>query len=412
MRLLFLSNFYPPLELGGMEQVAHEVTDAFLARGHDVLVLTSRHGAVDGPGDPRHVLRRLHLESDVYYYKPADFFLRQAAHDRENAEILANTLELHGPDAVMVWGMWQLNPQLALQAERLMRGRVAYWVASYWALHELEPDPHTAYWAQPAAGWKGAVKAPLSGLALAQLRRSRREKPKMVHTSFVSRFLLNAHTRAGYSTDKWRVIYNGIDVARFWSERSFPELPELPLRLLFAGTISRQKGAHTAVEAAALLAERHGPGTFRLDLVGPGHPDVIDDLKHFVEANDLAGLVTFKGKASRDAMPDILAQHDVLLFPSTWPEPLARMTMEGMASGAVVVTTTTGGTGEIVENGSNALTFEPDNAPQLAAQVERLLVEPGLAARVGRQGQVTARSRLDMSRMFDELEAFVLEVAG
>ena len=44
MRILFLSNFYPPHAIGGYEQWCQEVADRLQARGHVVTVLTSRYG--------------------------------------------------------------------------------------------------------------------------------------------------------------------------------------------------------------------------------------------------------------------------------------------------------------------------------------------------------------------------------
>ena len=41
MRILFLSNFYPPVSRGGYEQWCQEVADGLVARGHEVTVLTS-----------------------------------------------------------------------------------------------------------------------------------------------------------------------------------------------------------------------------------------------------------------------------------------------------------------------------------------------------------------------------------
>ena len=37
MRILFVSSQYPPHELGGYEQLCHEVTRELLARGHAVV---------------------------------------------------------------------------------------------------------------------------------------------------------------------------------------------------------------------------------------------------------------------------------------------------------------------------------------------------------------------------------------
>ena len=75
MRILFLSNFFPPYELGGMELRCKETMDSLSKRGHTCHVLASRYGVSGRPG-PRTMLRTLHLQSDIYHYRPLDFILR------------------------------------------------------------------------------------------------------------------------------------------------------------------------------------------------------------------------------------------------------------------------------------------------------------------------------------------------
>lgn len=84
MRFLFLSNFYPPADRGGWEQWCQEIADAFKARGHTVRVLTSRYLAAQTPLQP-HIERVLYLENHIEHYRPLDFLLFRAAHDRYNA---------------------------------------------------------------------------------------------------------------------------------------------------------------------------------------------------------------------------------------------------------------------------------------------------------------------------------------
>ncbi|NLT73864.1 MAG: glycosyltransferase family 4 protein, partial [Chloroflexi bacterium] len=48
MRILFLTNYYPPYEVGGYEQLCRDMVVALSARGHVCEVLTSTSGVVRG----------------------------------------------------------------------------------------------------------------------------------------------------------------------------------------------------------------------------------------------------------------------------------------------------------------------------------------------------------------------------
>ena len=167
MRLLFLTNLYPPHDRGGLEQLCHEMTGQLRQRGHTVRVLTSRHGLDNRAYDEPDVVRTLHLEADMHYYRPADFFTKRRQREAANLRVLQHTLEEFQPEACVVWGLWNLSRALPQLLEQAMPERVAYYIASYWP---NEPDMHAQYWNLPANKSLGAlIKRPLRALALAQL---------------------------------------------------------------------------------------------------------------------------------------------------------------------------------------------------------------------------------------------------
>jgi len=120
--------------------------------------------------------------------------------------------------------------------------------------------------------------------------------------------------------------------------------------------------------------------------------------------------VTFHEPVSRDDMPGLMQEFDVLVFPSVYEEPLARITQEAMASGLVVVGTTTGGTKEILRHGETGLTFAPGDAEGLAEQVARLMTDPDLRFRLAHAGRQTVLKDFTLDRMVTEIEAYLRDV--
>lgn len=152
MRILFITNLYPPCDLGGWEQNCQEIVQRFTARGHVCHVLTSSYGADKETPPEECISRSLYLEADIHYYRPLDFFLRRPGQERANQNIVRRTIEQFQPDVVFVWGMWNLSHQIPYWAEQWLPGRVAYSVAGYWF---MQPGPHEAYWQYPRASPRG-----------------------------------------------------------------------------------------------------------------------------------------------------------------------------------------------------------------------------------------------------------------
>jgi glycogen(starch) synthase len=119
MRLLFVSNLYPPYDIGGYEKHCREVTEGLCRRGHHVQVLTSRHG-VAAPVQEGHIRHALFLESNLQRYEPIHFFTRRRGQERCNASEPRAVIASVVPDAILFWGMWNLPrrlPAVASQSE-------------------------------------------------------------------------------------------------------------------------------------------------------------------------------------------------------------------------------------------------------------------------------------------------------
>ncbi|MDW8319666.1 MAG: glycosyltransferase family 4 protein [Anaerolineae bacterium] len=410
MRILFISNFYPPYELGGWEQNCHEVVEHLQARGHQCHVLTSRHG-VDGrsatePG----ITRALYLQADIYHYRPLDFFLRRPGQERANLKALRTTVEAFRPDVVFIWGMWNLSLQVAYWAEQGLPGRVAYAVAGYWF---IEPDPHEAYW-QSMDGRTVAqvLLRPARWWALRRLAQDRAAFPlQLQHVACVSHYVRHKLSQAGVLPHGARVIYNGIDPAPFLAAAERRQ-PSENLRLVYTGGLLPHKGVHTAIEALGKLKRAGQINGLTLALVGPGHPDYQAHLQARIEALGLDGHVAFRGRVPRSEIPAVLADHDVFLFTSIYEEPIARTVQEAMAAGLAVVATPVGGQAEMLEDGVNALVFPPDDPERLAQCVLRLRQDRELRQQLAAAGQRTVLERFTLRRMVDEFEAWLAEIVG
>lgn len=412
MRILFLSNFYPPARPGGYTQWCQEVADGLRARGHHIGVLTSRHEAHKASGETgmsKHsdIYRLLHLDGDLLRYRPIDFFLHWRRQRRENMRIVRRVVDDFQPDLIFIWGMWAMSHSVPAAAERLMPARTVYFLSDYWPAAE---SMHAAYWRRSAHHWYTRLpRKLLQTIALRMLAVEKQDKPNFSHTICVSAAVRDILINKGVPLQEARVIHGGtrLDGFAHIPERDFSARP---LKALYAGQLVEHKGVHTALEAMAKLSNgNHQSSHLTLDVVGSGSPEYEACLRSFVREHGLDGNVIFHGQVDKSQMPSVLHAADILIFPSVYQEPFARMTQEAMLAGLVVVGTTTGGTKEILEEGENGLTFPAEDAKRLADQLLRLTRDPGLCDRLARAGRRTVINSFTLEKMIDRIEVYLLE---
>jgi glycosyltransferase involved in cell wall biosynthesis len=412
LRILLISNFYPPHAIGGYEQWCQEVAERLSARGHAIVVVTSRHGGLDGSGDRRLQVRRsLFLEMDLDSWRnPVVFFTQRKRREHSNLAALTKQVAQFAPDTIMVWGMWNLPRSLASLAERLCPGRTVYYFGDYWP---TLPDPWIDYWQAPAQGRLSCpAKRLLKSWAERLLDSATHPTPSFPHGLFPSEFLCRAYQQARIEVSQTRVILGGVETSPFYraASRRVASRPGDPIRLLVASRLVADKGIHTAIEALANLTRERKSQDFRLTIAGTGEESYVSYLRSLARDLAVQQRIDFIGAVPPQEMPALYGRHDVFVFPSIWEEPFGRVLVEAMSSGLAVVGTTVGGAGEILQDEKTGLAFPPENAKALAIQIDRLCENSSLRERLAKQGQTFAIGAFDMRRMAEEIEEYLEEV--
>jgi len=412
VRLLFLTNFYPPESRGGYELWCQEVAEYLTRSGHDVLVLTSRPQAVDDV--PRHgprVARELYLEMEIDSPRNMGvFFLDRARRTRANLATADRWLNTFVPDAVVVWGMWNLDRSLPAAIERRYGDRTVYYFGDYWP---TLPSQWRAFWDAPARSGLGrAARRLLSEAAERRLARDAQPALTLPHGLFPSAFMRRSYEQAAVRVGRSAVIPGGVPTERYRREADQRSRvrPADEWTLLVAGRLTPDKGMDTAIRAMASLAGRDGPRRWDLTVLGTGDDEHVASLRSLGAELGIADRVRFVGVVPSDEMPRMLCAHDVLVFPSIWNEPFGRVLVEAMASRVPVVGTTVGGAGEILRDGETGLVFEPGDVEGLVDRLERLAGDPELLGGLVTRGESVARSEFDVARMAVGIEAYLEEV--
>lgn len=197
----------------------------------------------------------------------------------------------------------------------------------------------------------------------------------------------------GADAERIRVIPCGVDLRRFQpaeqaAARAQVGLEAGELVLLCVGRMEPLKGMDALIRAAALLAARRPElrSRLRVALVGgddeasPGEWNGEQRRLHALRQElGVADRVSFLGARPQEQLPAFFAAADVVAVPSHY-ESFGMVALEALAAGAAVVASNAGGLALTIEDGRSGLLFPPDDHEALAAQIERLLDRPALAA--------------------------------
>jgi len=182
------------------------------------------------------------------------------------------------------------------------------------------------------------------------------------------------HARSlGMHTNDFRIVPNGVDVARFTEAVPLDRLRGDGPVLLFVGRLERRKGLEHAVRAFAHLKTRHPD--LRLVVVGDG-PE-----RERCQELLPAGLrvdVDMLGRVSDSDLPRCYASADVFVAPATGGESFGIVLLEALAAGAPVVASDLPGFRSVVEDGRTARLVPPGDARGLAEAIDALLSNPTL----------------------------------
>lgn len=419
MRVLLLSNLYPPYIRGGAEITAGDIATGLKEHGHEVSVLTSWDGlpAAQQEGtiwrtlrvaDPAHFDRHLPIvgqfQSLINY--------RQQYYCAENARELLRAVAETQPDILYIWEINGLGIISLLRALPKFSFPIVFHLGSYW--WQYIHSPETEY----------------SHLRLRRLKKLLiGSVPPLTYTSLiaVSGAVKQEYVKAGCDAERIEIINSGID-PRFMDlprTESFAEISTVGganeanpyatkqgTHLVYAGRIRVEKGILTALKALNHLVEE-GRSAFHLSIFGEGDEVYINELQSYVREKHLDSFVIFHGKVPQDDLIKYYDLSDIMLVPSLWQEPFGLVVAEAMARGLPVIASDVGGPAEMITHGEDGLLFEPGNEQSLAEAIAQLLDHPEERQRLSQAGHKTVRNRFTIAENIRRAEQHLLRaVAG
>ncbi len=412
MKILVVSDLYPPFYIGGYEINCKDAVEALIQRGHQVTVLTSTWG-VKKKSIQDNIYRLLEIDTThLRERSPKESLISSGAHIRylqirrimvsqRNYSITRKIIEQIQPDVVYLWHLGSITISPALSAKDL--GIPSFFRIEDYSLariKQLTDDKNastTRKWYRSIVFGKGEIENLKSGNFL-----------------FISQSLKNYYIKAGFSTSVMDVVPSGLSASFLHDPSHRPNSPfsfkEGKIRLVFAGRIQPEKGPDIAVEAVAQLQKTRPNTTIYLDIIGKGNSGFEESLKMLSNRLGISDRVNFLGKLQPEDVLRLFQQYDALLFTSRWREPFGRVIIEAMAQGLPVIAANNGAAPEIISDGENGLLIPPDSPEALANAINSLLMAPDLAIKISRNAFDTIRSCFTLEKITLRVEEYISQV--
>jgi glycosyltransferase involved in cell wall biosynthesis len=174
----------------------------------------------------------------------------------------------------------------------------------------------------------------------------------------------------------------GVDLALYGRGRSDPDAFPGEVKVLYAGRLSKEKGADLLGESFLRARERDP----RLHLLLAGGGPEEDELRA-----RLGEHATFLGWLDREQLATAYASADIFLFCSR-TDTYGQVIAEAQASGLPVVAVGEGGPASLIRDRETGWLCDPDPEP-IASAVAQLAASPFLRERISRAALATVRGR-------------------
>jgi len=391
VRVIMLSWEYPPRLVGGIARHVQELSEALVAQGVQVHVITATHP--DAPDEA--------VENGVHLHR------------------VGAPPPLHGD---FLQGAWAMNAAFEARADALIRDLLSGKPAQ----HQREPILlHAHDWlVHPAAkALKHHYKLPL----IATIHATEHGRHGGIHSD-LSRAIHQLEWELSYEAwrvivcsefmrsevmyalntpyDKIDVIPNGIRAEKFQFE--FPEAerqafrarfaaPHQPL-IFFVGRMVREKGVQVLLQAMPIV--RAEIPDAKLVVVGGGYRAHLEEFVRFCHLEDT---VQFTGFIPDSDLLRLYRVADVAVYPSLY-EPFGIVALEAMAAGAPVVVSDAGGLKEVVRHEETGILTYAGNAESLAWGILRTLQDPTAAQRRAHNAQKAVQREFNWKRIAQQTQ--------
>lgn len=384
MKILVISNMYPPDSAGGAEILTANLVDEWRKR-HNVTVLTSK--SVNQ--FPSHVIPSLRMWTPYplpVKLNPVGYIVKGWSNYLATQKVIKQV----DPDVVLVSDIERLSLAPLIAAQKLRPTATFLF------------GPDSIHPAEKKEGPMGSAKKLYNRLRF------------LTSPIRINYALTNSLSALRFPSDDLRIDHSqvvGMGVKTPDSlELTVNNHTNLSHRLIYLGQVNRDKGIHHIILALDELVHKHRTGDATLQIVGfINDQSYLDELRRLISRRNLTSHVTCVGAVSDQEKYRRLAESDLMVFAATRGKGHEQTFLEAMARGIACVCAATEEAKEVLVDNENCLMFEPGDVKGLVKAALRIYSDRDNTSRLVKNAREMALKVFTMERFAERCEAALVD---
>jgi len=377
MRILTISNYYPPHFIGGYEIACKETMDFLKEQGHEVLVICSDYKKTNV------VEKQIERTMRITNYNTSSY-LSKKQDEHHNYTIVKKAIQSFEPDLVYYWSLRGLGIKILKNTEEIKIPKV-FEIGDFWMQGYMQ---------------KGSkIKETLKQLL--PLPFIDKKDFDFSPSICVSKWI-EEEMKVRYNTNESYVIPNATTIPPFIEKKN------QNLEFIFAGRVEEEKGIHIAIESLNQFTHKYPGQDFSFKIYGGGDESYIQKCKTL--AQPLGSKISFKGQVKD--RKEIYETASILLMPTLMREPFGLVVIEAMAYKCAVIATNAYGPAEIIKDQRTGLLFNVEESNNLFHKIEELYLNPILLKKLQENAYQDVLKNYSVPIVKNRVEARIKSIVG
>ena len=339
MKILVISNYYPPHYLGGYELACFDTVKFLRQKGHKVSVLTGDYKSSECEND---IYRKL---SYIDYKSPS--YKNKYNIEEFNYHVTENIIQITKPDIIYIWSLRliSLSPLWAIEKTKIKK---IFEIGDFWMKGFLNNN----FFSKLKRGIKNLLPFGIS------------KEVSISPAICISNWMVDIMKKQ-YGSQKIHVVPNGTHI----SKKRCIYKDDSIMKYMFCGRIDYSKGLDMAIKALSTLKD-NGYSDFEFHIYGDGDNTYLKKCLKMIDVLNLQDQVFYHGKLNN--LVEAYKQNHVLLMPTRIPESFGLVLIEAMSYGVVSIAPDNYGPKEIIEDSKNGILFKQNDQNSLDEKIQRI----------------------------------------